>query len=124
MEAKFYNDNLSLVKDIKKLNPKVKIYKWKDRCGPQDVIYCNIPASELKLPQGFYYNEKNGITNKHNTEGAYNSLGCKPVKNLNLKDDLVKRGIVEIKFKMSKTLAQKIKDALKREKNTEKEIEQ
>lgn len=38
-------------------------------------FYSSIPADKLILPEGFYYDEKNGITNKHNTEsGMYTCL--------------------------------------------------
>ena len=36
------------------------------------VLYSDIDADLLTLPNGWYYNDKNGITNKHNTEtGVY-----------------------------------------------------
>lgn len=38
-------------------------------------IFSSVPVEQLILPEGFYYNEKNGITNKHNTQtGSYCAL--------------------------------------------------
>ena len=38
-------------------------------------FYSSVPVEQLVLPEGFYYNEKNGITNKHNTQtGMYCAL--------------------------------------------------
>ena len=38
-------------------------------------VYSSVKAEYLNLPLGFYYNEKNGITNKHNTKnGQYVSI--------------------------------------------------
>lgn len=94
-EAKYYGDTVELAKEIKKLNPKVNIYMWNNNV-PQEGIFVNISAEQLKLPKGFYYNEKNGITNKHNTDGAYNILNCKPIKNLDLQDDFIKASVDEV----------------------------
>ena len=41
----------------------------------QPSIATFIPPEKLKFPMGYYYNEKNGITNKHNTiNGSYESF--------------------------------------------------
>ena len=41
----------------------------------QPVIKTEFPIDKMKLPPGCYYNTKNGITNKGNTEtGLYTSL--------------------------------------------------
>ena len=38
-------------------------------------FYSSVPVEQLVLPEGFYYNDKNGITNKHNTQtGMYCAL--------------------------------------------------
>lgn len=38
----------------------------------EDCLATFIPAEKLKFPVGYYYNEKNGVTNKHNTaDGSY-----------------------------------------------------
>ena len=38
-------------------------------------FYSSVPVDQLVLPEGFYYNDKNGITNKHNTQtGMYCAL--------------------------------------------------
>ncbi len=62
---------------LRELNPDVEIKLGDVNTDPQagERIYSSKPVGELKLPQGFDYNEKNGITNKHNTEtGAYMSV--------------------------------------------------
>lgn len=44
-----------------------------ERANP--CILSRIPPEELKLPEGWEYNTKNGITNKHNTQsGAYSII--------------------------------------------------
>lgn len=60
-----------LVKILKDLNSTVRI----KHLPKSDYIEVNVPANELVLPPSFYYTEKNGITNKHNTaSGTYISL--------------------------------------------------
>lgn len=59
-----------LATEMQVLNPRAKFRRYDyDVFG---VIVSNVPASELKLPEGYYFSSKNGITNKHNTEdGMY-----------------------------------------------------
>ncbi len=58
-----------LVEVLNELNPDVDI-NLGDSWGNK--IYSSRPVEELNLPEGFYYNDKNGLTNKHNTEtGQY-----------------------------------------------------
>lgn len=67
-----YN-NEDLVKELQMLNPGVDI-KY-DESLPTKKIVCSKNIDELKLPVGFYYNDKNGLTNKHNTiSGMYVSV--------------------------------------------------
>lgn len=76
-----------LINEIRKLNPKVEI-----RIGdPQfdtrarDRIFSSIPLEQLKLPEGYYSNLKNGITNKHNTDsGMYTSLSVESLDNISV----------------------------------------
>lgn len=71
-----------IVTKIKELNPDVEI-----ELGDKDTdllyykrIFASVPASELKLPKGFYYNDKNGITNKHHTtSGSYVTIDVEPL---------------------------------------------
>lgn len=57
-------------KELKILNPNVQ-FDVKDYCVPA-IIYGNIPAENLRLPKGYYHNDKNGINNKHRTtSGIY-----------------------------------------------------
>ena len=70
----------SLIWEIKDLNPEVKIEADYDRW----IIYSSIGIDELVLPEWFYYNEKNGITNKHNTKTwIYVSVLVKPIEKYN-----------------------------------------
>ncbi len=76
-------DIFEVVRDIKKLNPDAEI-KTGDvgidsRAGER--FFSSIPADKLVLPEGFYYNEKNGITNKHNTaSGLYLAFDVEPLE--------------------------------------------
>ena len=65
-----------IVLAIQELNPNVDISLGDPRFVVSNrLFYCSVPAEKLILPEGFYYNEKNGITNKHNTDnGLYCSL--------------------------------------------------
>ena len=68
------NDNLSLLAELQILNPtaNIKVNPLSIMNGDLSTISSNVSADKLVLPAGFEYNEKNGITNKHNTTtGAY-----------------------------------------------------
>lgn len=57
------------LEQLNKLNPGANITF--DELHP-NILYSDIDANLLTLPNGWYYNDKNGITNKHNTEtGVY-----------------------------------------------------
>lgn len=74
----YYTD--SLIREIKRLNPKVKIEADYDRW----IMYSSVDINKLALPEGFYYNQKNGITNKHTTKtGWYVSVSVKPIEEYN-----------------------------------------
>jgi hypothetical protein len=71
-------ENMGIIKftaELQKLNPDtVLVY---DMDFFPAIIYCNCEPRKLKLPKGYYYTEKNGITNKHNTQsGAYEMFDC------------------------------------------------
>ena len=62
-----------LVKEIARLNRRVNILV--DNISYPQYIKVDCDPKKLRLPKPFYYNEKNGITNKHKTTtGAYISL--------------------------------------------------
>ena len=62
------------VKVIQQLNPGAVI-EIKD-----GKIYSSIDGKDLLLPKRYYYNDKNGITNKHNTpNGLYVSFGVEKI---------------------------------------------
>lgn len=76
-----------IVEAIKQLNPGVEIRVGNPSIDPSanERFYSSVPVEQLNLPYGFYYNEKNGITNKHKTEsGLYCSLR---VEDLSLADE-------------------------------------
>ena len=71
-------DNAEIARVIAQLNPNAVI-----QYDPTvyDRIGSSIPGDQLILPNGFYYNEKNGITNKHNTTtGLYTSIKVDSLK--------------------------------------------
>lgn len=75
-------NRVEIIMEIAKLNPEADISLGDPFMVSQfgGLFYSSIPAEKLKLPEGFYYNEKNGITNKHNTKsGAYTTLDPKPI---------------------------------------------
>lgn len=77
----------SAAKEIQRLNPNAEIRVGNMGVDPQanNRIYSSVPVEELILPEGFYYNEKNGITNKHNTKsGLYCNID---VEDLSLADE-------------------------------------
>lgn len=79
---------IKLKKELEKSNPYVQLdfmtrygvpfdeyIKYYSIASSDFVIYSSVPGEKLILPEGYYYNEKNGITNKHNTtSGLYESF--------------------------------------------------
>lgn len=66
-----------LTKKLKQLNPGIDIY-FKDETYPATIIAKCSDCSQLHLPEGYYRNDKNGLTNKHNTNsGMYESFELK-----------------------------------------------
>ena len=64
------------IEEVKRLNPNVQIETDPDRW----FIFSSVGVEKLVLPEWFYYNQKNGITNKHNTKsGAYVSIIVYPI---------------------------------------------
>ena len=62
---------------IQQLNPNAEIRVTDMRLDSMATqrFYSSVPVEQLVLPEGFYYNDKNGITNKHNTQtGMYCAL--------------------------------------------------
>lgn len=61
-----------MAKELEILNPSVQFDVRDHSVSPVIVIFGTVPGENLILPEGYYYNEKNGITNKHNTvSGLY-----------------------------------------------------
>lgn len=71
-------ENIGIAKmreELIRLNPGAKLDVRDYTVSPVITIYGNVLGASLNLPEGYYYNEKNGITNKHNTEsGVYESF--------------------------------------------------
>ena len=74
------NNVMDLIKEISKLNPTVK-FNLSNNNTIQPTLESVEDVNNLILPQGFTYNDKNGINNKHNTStGNYITLDYKQVK--------------------------------------------
>lgn len=61
-----------MTKELKKLNPNVSFEADKHLA----IIIAECPdCTQINLPSGYYHNDKNGFTNKHNTvSGLYESF--------------------------------------------------
>lgn len=65
----------NLMKELKALNPTVQFDMYDLTVSPVIIIFGTVPATELSFPNGYYWNEKNGITDKHNTgSGLYENF--------------------------------------------------
>ena len=76
-----------IAKVIQQLNPNAEIRVANIAYDPQATsrFYSSVPIGQLVLPEGFYANEKNGITNKHKTQsGMYCDLS---VEDLSMADE-------------------------------------
>lgn len=74
-----------LINEIRKLNPGVEIRIGDERFDREarSRIFSSVPMNQLKLPEGYYSNEKNGITNKHNAEnGLYTQLSVESLDDM------------------------------------------
>jgi len=61
-----------MAKELERLNPSVQFDVLDYSVSPVIIIFGTVPGENLILPNGYYYNKKNGITNKHNTaSGLY-----------------------------------------------------
>ncbi|MBQ8762011.1 MAG: hypothetical protein IJZ26_01670 [Clostridia bacterium] len=60
------NNVIDLAHEVQRLNPKTEIELLKNPYTHEYTIQSNTLPEELNLPDKFYYNLKNGITNKHN----------------------------------------------------------
>lgn len=73
-----------LIKELRKLNPGVEIRTANPTLYSKATseIFCSVTMDKLVLPIEFYYNEKNGITNKHHA-CAYLSVHVLPLESVN-----------------------------------------
>ncbi len=74
-----------LINEIRKLNPGVEIRIGDERFDREarSRIFSSVPMHQLKLPEGYYSNEKNDITNKHNAEnGLYTQLSVESLDDM------------------------------------------
>ena len=60
----------NMMKELKALNPAVKFDVHDYSVSPVIIIFGTAPATELSFPDGYYWNEKNGVTDKHNTDSG------------------------------------------------------
>lgn len=58
----------ALLEELKRLNPTVSFQLENEYDFA--AIVGSVPPEELILPDGYYYNEKNGINNKHKTNSG------------------------------------------------------
>lgn len=75
-----------LINEFRKLNPGVEIRIGDPRFDSlaYNRIFCSKPMTQLRLPQGYYANEKNGITNKHNSaSGMYVAIEVEDLSKAN-----------------------------------------
>jgi len=78
-EMKMSSSNF-IIQEVKKLNPKVRIEADIDRW----LIFSSVDIEKLVLPEWFYYNQKNWITNKQNTQsGIYGNVHVYPIEYYN-----------------------------------------
>lgn len=57
-----------MMEELRRSNPQAQFEYMDAWCEP--FIFGTIPAEDLVLPNGYYYNQKNGINNKHHTESG------------------------------------------------------
>jgi len=62
-----------LFKELQRLNPVAKL----EQCDNTGTIRSSVKIENLVLPEPFFYNEKNGINNKHTGPGIYTAVGFK-----------------------------------------------
>lgn len=80
-------------------------------------VYSSVKPECLNLPLGFYYNEKNGITNKYNTKnGQYVSIIVEDLKYAN-EEFLLPRNCFGYDTKEEKSKTNVLKMILKEKKN-------
>lgn len=75
-----------LINEIRKLNPGVEIRIGDERFDREarSRIFSSVPMHQLKLPEGYYSNEKNGITNKHTSKtGLYTTINIEDISKVN-----------------------------------------
>lgn len=95
----YINDNYALLCELQTLNPNANITINPLSMFSSPEIHTSVPVENLVLPEGFSYDDKNGITNKHTSlSGSYLSVGVEhePIKDaydmareiLNLNKDL------------------------------------
>ena len=69
-----------IIEEVRKLNPEVRIEADADRW----LLFSSVDIEKLVLPEWFYYNQKNWITNKHTTQsGIYGSVHVYPIEYYN-----------------------------------------
>ena len=69
-----------VIDEVKRLNPDAIIETDPDRW----FIFSSVDIEKLVLPKWFYCNQKNGITNKHNTKSwIYVSIQVYPLSHYN-----------------------------------------
>lgn len=102
-----------LVKELRRLNPDTNIYITKPNLDSEFGQRIIIDGPSIKkVPKGFYYNEKNGITNKHNV-GPYMAVAVNALDDSNR--DLILTPAQEAKRDAGLKKAAQAKQALKKD---------
>ena len=83
-----------IISEIIKLNPGVSFSIMRKSDGSVDYLASDKPGSELKLPGKFYYNDKNGITNKgKTTNGLYTAIDVRPLVKAKVTDPVTGKSV-------------------------------
>ena len=65
---------MKLAEELEQLNPNICICAAKESYPGIIIADCD-DVTQLNFPEGYYFSEKNGLTNKHNTSsGQYESF--------------------------------------------------
>lgn len=120
-----------IAKAIQELNPNAEIRVGNPEFDSLalDRFFSSVPAEQLVLPNGFYYNTKNGVTNKHNTEsGVYCAFMVEDLSRADERMLLPRFEKTETKdnlssLKKDQTILKKISNVFKKRKSKNKESE-
>ncbi len=130
-KIKYYETIEEFAKELKKLNPKATIYVW---CGNKSQsrraerrIYTDTDIEQLKLPEGVGSRGNaftNGVYDTNTKMYESQDIAWQSIKRLNLKDELVRDCVKEIKLSektKAKGIVEKIKNKVDKRNTQEQE---